>query len=179
MDNNTNEPSSQNSPMGKMLIPAVVIGLLVFATVAYFALGMNQNKSTSTTQPTPDSAMQATSVPSPTSGTPVTGTEGAATSSEFKDGTYTATGNYVSPGGPRNVDVSITLKDGVITAADFTGHATDPNSKRFQGEFKDNFKPLVVGKSLDEVSLTKVAGSSLSPKGFMDALDEIKSESQA
>ncbi len=38
---------------------------------------------------------------------------------------------------------------------------------------------VVVGKKIDEVQLTKVAGSSLTPKGFMDALEKVKTEAKA
>lgn len=175
MDENT-EQSGSGSSMGKLLIPAVVIGAFVIALIAFFALGMNKNNAA--VQPTPETAMQTTTAPSPTTA-PITGTEAATAASAYKDGEYSATGHYVSPGGPRDVDVTITLDQGVITAATFQGHATDPNSRRFQGEFKANFQPQVVGKNIDDVQVTKVAGSSLSPKGFMDALSQIKNEAKA
>lgn len=61
----------------------------------------------------------------------------------------------------------------------FEGLATDPNSKRFQGEFADGYKAQVIGKPIAEVFLTKVSGSSLTPKGFNDAVEKIKSEAKA
>lgn len=97
----------------------------------------------------------------------------------YKNGTYEATGNYTSPGGDEEIKVSITLSNGVITDASVTPMATRPNSVEFQGKFKDNFKPLVVGKKIDEVSLMKVSGSSLTPKGFNEALTEIKAEAKS
>lgn len=99
-------------------------------------------------------------------------------SSIFKDGSYQATGNYVSPGGPREIDVTIVIKNGVVEDSTFVGKATDPTSKRFQGEFAQGYKSQVIGKPIAELSLTKVAGSSLTPKGFNDALEKIKEESQ-
>ncbi len=97
----------------------------------------------------------------------------------YQDGTYQATGKYISPGGEREIAVSVTLKDGVVTDSTFEGFATDPASKRFQGEFAEGFKPLVVGKNIDELNLQKVSGSSLTPKGFMDALESIKTQAQS
>lgn len=175
---NTSESGAPQASGNKMIIPAVVVGVIVIALVAFFALGMNKNKTASSVQPSPEVAQQTTEAPSPTNA-PVTGTKGASTTSEYKDGTYNATGHYVSPGGPRNLDVSLTLNDGVITAATCVGHATDPNSMRFQGEFRTNFQPQVVGKNIDDVNVTKVAGSSLAPIGFMDAVTQIKSEAKA
>jgi uncharacterized protein with FMN-binding domain len=173
MDEN-NTQGAQRSSTGKFLIPAVVLGVIVIAAIAFFA--MNQSKNNSSVDPT--GTMEAVTS-APTQAAVETQPTATVSASEFKDGEYDATGHYVSPGGPRDVDVTITLADGVITDAIFLGHATDPNSKRFQGEFRDNFKPLVVGKNIDDVQLTKVAGSSLSPKGFMDALEKIKTEAQS
>ena len=48
-----------------------------------------------------------------------------------------------------------------------------------QGNFKAGFSELVVGKPVDQVSLSVVNGSSLTPKGFMDALAKIKAEAKA
>jgi hypothetical protein len=168
MEENTT-PGAPKSSMSKILIPVVVLGIIVIAAIAFF---MNQNTATA-----PESALEATTAP--TSAAMEAEPTDVLSASAYTDGEYEATGNYVSPGGPRDVDVMITLADGVITDAEFVGTASDPNSKRFQGEFRDNFKTLVVGKNIDDVQLTKVAGSSLSPKGFMDALDKIKAEAQS
>lgn len=97
---------------------------------------------------------------------------------EYADGIYESEGEYVSPGGPETVGVSLTLSNGVITDAVVEVQATRPASKAKQEEFAANYKPMVVGKSIDEVMLTKVSGSSLTPKGFNDALEKIKQQAQ-
>lgn len=51
-------------------------------------------------------------------------------------------------------------------------------SARFQDLFAQNYKPLVIGKNIDEVQLGKVSGSSLTPMGFNDALAKIKTQAQ-
>lgn len=99
--------------------------------------------------------------------------------SAYQDGTYDATGHYTSPAGAEEVDVSVTLKDDVIVSAVFTGKAQNPTSKIMQGRFGDGFEQEVVGKKIDDVSLTVVNGSSLTPKGFMEALATIKAEAKA
>ncbi len=96
----------------------------------------------------------------------------------YKDGTYSATGNYTSPAGGEEVSVGITLVNNIVTDATFTGKATNPGSIFNQGHFKEGFKEKVVGKSIDDISLTVVNGSSLTPKGFMDALAKIKAEAK-
>lgn len=98
---------------------------------------------------------------------------------DYKDGTYSAVGVYRSPAGGEQVDVTLTLKDGVVTDATFQGEATNPKSVMLQGKFGEGFKEEVVGKNIDELSLSVVNGSSLTPLGFMDAVEKIKAEAKA
>lgn len=91
----------------------------------------------------------------------------------YKDGTYTSKGNYSSPGGDESVNVTLVIKEDVITEATFAGEATRPISVTMQAMFTANFRPLVLGKKLDEVVLDKVSGSSLTPKGWNDAVTKI------
>lgn len=114
----------------------------------------------------------------PTS-TDATTTAGTPFKSIYKDGTYTATGGYVSPGGPDTVNVSVTLANGIITDATVVSGANDSTSSHYQGIFIANFKPLVVGKNIDDVALSKVSGSSLTSGGFNQALTKIKAEASA
>lgn len=97
----------------------------------------------------------------------------------YKDGEYTALGNYTSPGGAETVDVKLTLKDDVVTAVSLTPKATRPISIKMQNTVATNVGALVVGKKLDEVILDKVSGSSLTPKGFNDAIAKIKVSAKA
>ncbi len=103
----------------------------------------------------------------------------AAMDGKYVSGTYAATGDYTSPAGAEQVDITITLDGNVITAATFTGKAEHPASKKWQGNFSQGFAAEVVGKSIDEVKLGVVNGSSLAPKGFMDALAKIQADAQA
>ncbi len=174
MEEVTNQnPATPNNSSKNFLIPAAVI---VIAAIAIFAFLANQ----------PSTENQIVDQQVPTS---VVSEEQAEAGdkmekieqndSGYADGIYEADGNYVSPGGPRDIGIKITLEDGVVTAAEFEGRATDATSKRFQGEFRDNFKSQVVGKNIDDLDIKKVAGSSLSPIGFMDALEKIKVEAEA
>ena len=103
----------------------------------------------------------------------------AAAASTYADGTYTATGSYSSPGGTETISISLTLSDDVITAATAEGEATSGPSSQYQGEFEENFAALIVGKDIDDVSLDKVAGSSLTSGGFNAAVETIKSDALA
>ena len=101
-----------------------------------------------------------------------------ATNSSYKDGTYQATGDYISPGGPETVGITLTIEDGVITAASAEVQATLPASVNWQTKFSEGLSAAVIGKSLDEVKLDKVSGSSLTPGGFNEAVEEIKIQAQ-
>lgn len=96
----------------------------------------------------------------------------------YKDGTYEVIGEYISPGGREEIDVKITLANGVIKESTVIPRATFPVSKNFQQDFTDNYKEFVTGRNIDEVKLDVVSGSSLTPKGFNDALEKIKLQAQ-
>jgi NifU-like protein involved in Fe-S cluster formation len=97
----------------------------------------------------------------------------------YTDGTYSAQGAYRSPAGGELVNVSLTLKGDVVTDATFAGTGTNPKTKMMQAAFASGFKTQVVGKSLDQVSVGVVNGSSLTGIGFMDAVARIKAEAKS
>ncbi len=99
--------------------------------------------------------------------------------SSYKDGTYSATGSYNSPGGREEIAVTLTLSNGVITSSSVKGESSSPASTQFQKEFINNYKQYVTGKSIANLKLSKVAGSSLTPAGFNAALEKIKSQANS
>jgi hypothetical protein len=111
-------------------------------------------------------------------GTTGSGTSGATTST-YKDGTYSAVGSYISPGGDEKIGVTVTLKNDIITSASVTPEPVSPNGRQYQGMFQASFQPLVVGKNIADVHLTKVSGSSLTSGGFNQALAEIEAQAKA
>lgn len=102
----------------------------------------------------------------------------AGSGSTYKDGTYSADGTYVSPNGTETVGVQLTLASGTVTDVQITQHPSNPNTRKFQGEFAGGIAAQVVGKSIDELKVSKVAGSSLTSGGFNQAVEQIKSEAQ-
>jgi uncharacterized protein with FMN-binding domain len=102
--------------------------------------------------------------------------DAGASAGSYTDGTYTEDATYTSPGGTEEIEVTVTLAGGVITEVEVVGDGDNPNSKRYQGEFADGISDVVVGKSIDEISVDKVAGSSLTSSGFNDAIEEIKAD---
>ena len=104
--------------------------------------------------------------------------DGAAanTDASYTDGSYTATGDYQSPNGAETIGVELTLKDDIVTEVTITPNASNPNTVRYQGEFKDGIAAEVVGKDIDTLNVTKVAGSSLTSTGFNAAVETIKKD---
>lgn len=98
----------------------------------------------------------------------------AAGSAGYKDGSYSADGNYVSPNGTETVGVTLTLAGGTVSDVQITQHPSNPNTRKFQGEFAGGIQSQVVGKSLEEIKVSKVAGSSLTSGGFNQAVEKIK-----
>ena len=103
----------------------------------------------------------------------------AAGAATYQDGTYSADGNYVSPNGNETVGVELTLAGGAVTGVKITQHPSNPNTRKFQGEFAGGIQSQIVGKKLDEIKVSKVAGSSLTSGGFNQAVDKIKSDARA
>jgi uncharacterized protein with FMN-binding domain len=93
---------------------------------------------------------------------------------EYRDGQYEATGWY--GGLPSSITVDLSLRDGVITDVEVTPHAEDETSLGLQRRFAEAVPGVVVGRSIDEVELDKLAGSSGTTQGFNDAVDQIRDE---
>ena len=146
----------------------------VFAGIAGLSLaGTVAGCAPSATQGAPaDNSSAGASTPSDTASSL------AGSGSLYQDGTYSADGTYVSPNGTETVGVELTLASGTVTAVDITQHPSNPNTRKFQGEFAGGIAAQVVGKSIDELKVSKVAGSSLTSGGFNQAVETIKSEAQ-
>ncbi len=158
------DPIEQNQKSNKGVI-AGAVALLLIAGGAFATFKFSSNNGAAT----PDSNDNI-----PLTNTPV------ALNSKYRDGSYSADGNYESPGGNEFIKVTLVLKDDVITGASvFIADDTRKESKYFQEIFASDFKQYVIGKSLDQVSLSKVSGSSLTPIGFNDAVAKIKAEAKA
>jgi uncharacterized protein with FMN-binding domain len=129
------------------------------------------------------SSAAATSAPAATSSASPESTDSASTGSAatgaYADGTYEADGSYTSPGGNESVGVELTLESGVVTAVTVTPESENPTGQEYQTRFASGISGEVVGKSLDELDVTKVSGSSLTSGGFNDAVETIKADAAA
>lgn len=123
---------------------------------------------------TPDAADSSNGSTAPTGSSSSSGGGDAAGS--YNDGTYTAEGSYQTPETVEQISVTLTLADGVVTDVEVTGDPKAPETEQYQGQFIDGIADEVVGKPIDELNVSRVAGSSLTSGGFNDALESIKEQ---
>ena len=96
---------------------------------------------------------------------------GSTGSGAYADGTYTADGSYATPESVETITVTVTLEDDTITAVEVTGE-----SEQYQSQFIGGIADAVVGEDIDDLQVSRVAGSSLTSGGFNEAIEAIKSE---
>jgi uncharacterized protein with FMN-binding domain len=100
----------------------------------------------------------------------------ATTSGSYADGTYSAEGSYQTPETVETISVTLTLSGGVVTEVEVTGDPQARETEQYQGQFIAGISDEVVGQNIDELSVDRVAGSSLTSGGFNQAVDEIKAQ---
>lgn len=144
----------EENKSGSMLSKVVIAGVVATMVTGGLVMAKNQQPKT---QPAQEKQMMKLS---------------------YKDGEYSEMGGYTSPAGPEEIGVKLSIKDDVITAVTIEPKATHEFSVKWQGVFRDNVATAVVGKKLSEINLDKVAGSSLTPKGFNQALEKIKNQAK-
>lgn len=123
----------------------------------------------------PATAPSTSATPPPTA--PSSGT--ASTSrGDYDDGTYTARGYY--GGAPSYMTFTVTLDDDLISDVE-SELMPDNNatSRGYQERFAAALPEEVVGRSVDEVEIGKLAGSSSCGDGFNDALAQIREQALA
>ena len=100
----------------------------------------------------------------------------ASTAAEHATGTWTATGDYRTPGGQESVTVPLTAKGGTVTAVEVTGSGGSPNSQQYQSQCISGISGAVVGRPLATLDVGAVSGSSLTGQGFDAAVDTIRAD---
>lgn len=163
-----NQPEKNNN----LAIGLVVIGLVAALAIGGYVYSSNQSKTTDTAQ------VSTAPTATPQSNNMMMASD-SAMMAEYKDGSYTADGSYTTPGGQEMIGVTLTLANGVVTEVEVEEKGIKPISKEKQADFAKNYKTQVVGKKIDEINLSKISGSSLTPKGFNAALELIKAEAGA
>jgi uncharacterized protein with FMN-binding domain len=115
-------------------------------------------------------------------GSSSSGSSGSTTTSSdasYKDGTYTAPGSYISPGGTEHISVTLTLAKDVITSIKVTTVEADPTATGYEQMFEGGISAAAVGKNINSLNIGVVAGSSLTSMGFNKALATIKADAKS
>jgi uncharacterized protein with FMN-binding domain len=145
---------------------AALAGVAGMLALAGCASGASATDDAASSAPTTD----------PTASVDETAAAGAAT---YTDGTYTAEGSYQTPESVEQISVTLTLEGDVITDVEVTGDPQARESQQYQSQFIGGIADVVVGESIDDIEVSRVAGSSLTSGGFNEAVEEIKSEAAA
>ena len=152
---------------------AGVAGIVALAGCGAITVGASSEDDTTTET----SASTPTATESASSTDSATAAEDDA--STYSDGTYTADGTYSTPESVETVSVTVTLEDDIVTSVEVTGDPQASESERYQSQFIDGIADEVVGVDIDELSVSRVAGSSLTSGGFNAAIEQIKQDAAA
>ncbi len=107
-----------------------------------------------------------------------TSTSTSAPAQQFRDGRYSATGSYDSPGGPEEIGVTVNLSADKIISSELELLGGAGISHSFQTAFASGYADQVIGKKIDSVSLGTVSGSSLTSLGFNSAIEQIEAKAR-
>ncbi len=89
--------------------------------------------------------------------------------------TVTESATYLTPARVEHkVTVVLTLEGDVVTDSNVLYNDLETYSDPNQELFDTAYQPLVIGKTLDQISLSRVGGASLTTGAFNDALAKIK-----
>ncbi len=164
------QPNGKN----KIIAGAIIIAAVALIAIAASMLNKKDEQQASNTRDTSTSQQEMASISSEVENT-ADSDEGAT----YKDGTYTVSDTYPSPGGEEDIKVVLTLKDNAVTAVDVTQDANQRESEEYQSMFQQGYKSRVIGKAIDGLELDSVSGSSLTTQAFDEALEQIRSQAKA
>ncbi len=99
-------------------------------------------------------------------------------STTYKNGTYSAAQSYRVPGGTNRTNLTITVKNDVITNLDNTNTYDDQKSAFYIEEFEDAIQSEVVDIDISSISLNRVGGASLTTAAFSEALQTALNEAR-
>lgn len=173
--NKKNNTSTILFTVGAVVVVGAGIALATFISQQNNKSASDENSSSAVSTPTATVTSTPTSIQtaSPSNTPSITATT-TVIATKYKDGKYTDSANYFSPGGTEGVTITVTISNDKISDVSFAGTTDNSTSKRYQDMFASGFKSQVVGKKVDDVRLSRVSGSSLTSNAFNSALAKIK-----
>jgi uncharacterized protein with FMN-binding domain len=98
----------------------------------------------------------------------------------YKDGTYSASSSYTVPSGDENsIKATLTISGGTVTNVSVSDDYYDRQSAAYVDWFEQELKSAVVGKSLANLSPSRIGGASLTTGAFDQTLDTIRNDATA
>lgn len=159
------------------VLARAAVGAAASLTVLLPLAACSADGNTGTRSPSPGSSAPTSSSSEPSTGSEPSSPAADASSGDYEDGTYTAKGYY--GGAPSYMTFTVTLDDNRIT--DVSSELMPDNnatSRGYQEKFAAALPDEVVGKSVDEVEVGKLAGSSSCGDGFNDAMATIREQAR-
>jgi uncharacterized protein with FMN-binding domain len=167
------------------LVVAALIGVVASANSYASKAGSTAAAGDPSTEATEDAAPTLTpappsSTPAPAASTPVPTKAATPTParSVYRNGTYTATGTYDTSEGLQDISITLTVSGDVVTGTSAQNLADNRESSSYEARFISSYRAYVVGKPLASLALGKIAGASLTPKGFNDAAAQIRAQAR-
>ena len=96
----------------------------------------------------------------------------------YTSGTYSATGDFRTPGGTQHLSVTLKVKKNKVSSVAVSGVNMDGTSLRYERQFAGKIKKAVVGKKLSTLKVSRVAGASLTSGGFNSAVKAIRTQAK-
>lgn len=172
-------PNEVNPPkkVNPAIISVIVIAIIALSSGAIYAATRSDTAASSTVASTDTTSGQSSSTNS-SADTSTSSSSASTASSSYKDGSYTETQSYRTPEGREEITVTTTLSNGVITAVSIQNSGYDRESREYQQAFAASYESYVVGKSIDSLQLSRIAGASLTTDGFNSAIETIKNDAR-
>ncbi len=176
----------------KSVLVSLSLGLFVLIAAFIVATGLNSNLNSA--KPSNSNSTQTKSETSQQQSTIQSSTIASTTSSanidpntsknnpeplSYKNGTYDAMGSYTSPAGTEEIGLKLVLENDIVQNVEVFPKAEESVSLTYQNKFRKDIVNQVKGTKLDEVKIGKLNGSSLTPKGFNAALNDIKTQAKS
>lgn len=171
------QPNNKKQKAVTAFAVVVIAGILLAAATAF-----NNNPTPGTPSTAQTATQQSPTTNQQTDASSSTGVDSSSTgtaSAAYNNGTYTATSEYNVPRSFETIKVSLTIDNGVVTASQIENSEGDRESAEYQERFAAVYKSYVVGKKLDDIHLSYVAGASDTTDGFNGALQQIKNQAQS
>lgn len=137
----------------------------------------DQQDNVSTSQPATTEPVTTTPIPSPTP-IPTPAPVPAAILYNYRNGTYSSQISYRTPEGMYSMDVTLTMVNDMISN---TNIVFDSKALRdgYTERFNTSYQTYVIGKDIDALNLSRIAGASLTTDAFKKAITEIKTQAGA